>query len=167
MFTYVLKCNCGSPLWHPSGIRSSKRWWDSIFIRVAKNSPETQSSLERSVALRSHMHSSRTPHPESKCNFYGNNFHMHDRLGWWLRCSNICKIDHGRKELQSWTILLGKSKKANLLGGCVMDLLYLLRFPSPNILSDHLEYFQLCTCCSGCGSWYHIALVGSRCQKMV
>ena len=77
---------------------------------MAKNTPEAQGSLERGVALRGDLHSPRPSNIKGQCSVHCHNLHLHHRLGWWLRSSDLRKNGNGREELQARAILLGKGE---------------------------------------------------------
>lgn len=79
-----------------SGVCPIARSRNPFLIHLAKSALQTQSTCKRSVALRSYMHSSWTPHTAREYSFHCHNIHLYNRMGRGLCSSNFCPHRDGR-----------------------------------------------------------------------
>lgn len=119
------------------------------------------------MVLRGHLHSPRPPYSESQRGIHRHHFHLHHRVGWRLRGSDIREDGHEGEELQAGALLSGESAKADLLSGILVDLLHLLGVLIADVLSSQVQHLQLCSHCLGCVFGSDNVVVDRRCEEMV
>ncbi|KAG5517251.1 hypothetical protein RHGRI_037867 [Rhododendron griersonianum] len=111
-----------------------------IFANLAKNSPGAKGSRQRSVAMRGPLHHPRATHIETQRGVHSHRFHKYDRMGRQLRCPDFREARDGSREIQARALLPGQGKQDYLLGGILVDLLYMFSLLVANSLPYYLEH---------------------------
>lgn len=90
--------------------------------------------------MRGPLHHPRATHIETQRGVHSHRFHKYDRMGRQLRRPDFREARDGSREIQARALLPGQGKQDYLLGGILVDLLYMFSLLVANSLPYYLEH---------------------------